>query len=202
MPPPAQARDAVYRTIADPTMTAAEKAAAIQAIKGLNDQARQIESAGGGLAAVPMGGAADTHLLAPAGTGLRPFAPGEYVQNPDGSWSSERSMTVQTPRLAGGKYTVIPSVYLRDGKPVEAGSEDEAVKLALESGKKWQPFPSLQKAEDYSIQRENEWQKFERPEDATVIAPLYQGPALPPDRRQTLMLASLRQPTAGPEIVR
>lgn len=197
MPPPAQARDQVYRAVADPKMTAAQKAAAIKAIAGLNDQARQISDA---FIMPPMGGASDTHLLAPAGAGLRPFAPGEYVQNPDGSWSSERSMTIQDPRVAGGKWAVIPSVYLRDGKPVEAPDEDAAVKLAVESGKKYRAFPSLQTAEDFSIQRENDWQKFERPEDATSIAPLYEADASPAvDRRQALMLASLRQPTAYPE---
>lgn len=195
MPPPVQARDAVYRAVADPKMSAAQKAEAIRAIAGLNDQARQIESS---YVMPPMGGATDTHLLAPAGAGLRPFAPGEYVQNPDGSWSSERSMTIQDPHVAGGQWSVIPSVYLRDGKPIEAKDEDDAVKLAIESGKKWQGFPSLDAAENYSIQRENEWQGFERPADARVIAPLYEGPALPDDRRQALALASLKQPVGGP----
>ncbi len=126
----------------------------------------------------PIGGAAEMRLrpeLAPkVPTGAaRPFAPGEYVTNPDASWSSEVSLTVQHPRLNGGKATVIPSLWIKDGKPYEAKSEDEAVALALASRLPFKAYKSMDEAEKASIQREAEWQPLKRPEDAASINPLW-----------------------------
>lgn len=123
----------------------------------------------------PMGGVADMHLRpelapkVPAGA-ARPFAPGEYVNNPDGSWSSERSMTVQNP---DGSWTVVPSVWIKNGRPYEAKSEDEAQSLAAASKLPFQKFGSLEQAEKYAVDREAAWQPLQRPEDAASIPPLW-----------------------------
>jgi hypothetical protein len=155
-------------------LTPAEQAAALQGIAGANAQAQQIRDT---YTMPPMGGKADLHLFSPAPEqGVRPFAPGEFVQNPDASWSSERSLTVQDPRLNKGKWSVIPSIYLKNGSPYEAKDEDEAVKLAGQTGYQWRSFPDLKTADQFSIDRENEWQKFEKPEDARSVAPLYSSP--------------------------
>lgn len=53
------------------------------------------------------------------------------VQNPDGSVSTERSITVTDPRLNNGKPTNIPSML--DGKQV---SQEEAIKRIIEAGGK------------------------------------------------------------------
>lgn len=110
--------------------------------------------------AVPMGAA-------------RPFAPGEYVRNNDNSWSSEISMTVEHPDLNGGKATVIPSLWLKDGRPYQAKDEDEAVALALASRLPFKPYGSIDEAEKSSIDREAKWQPLKRPEDASSIDPLW-----------------------------
>lgn len=126
----------------------------------------------------PIGSASDMHLRAdiapsvPPGA-ARPFAPGEYVNNPDGSWSSEVSMTVQHPKLNGGKATVIPSLWIKNGKPYEAKNEDEAVALALASRLPFRSYKSMDEAERASIAREASWQPLKRPEDAASISPLW-----------------------------
>src|SRR6185437_4659995 len=84
----------------------------------------------------------------------RPFAPGEWLQNPNGSWSSEISTTVQDAKLNGGRATVIPTLWLINGKPVRV-SEDDAVGLAIKSGLRFRSFPSMDAAEKFSIDREN-----------------------------------------------
>src|SRR5215471_8191658 len=66
----------------------------------------------------------------------RPFAPGEWLQNPDGSWSNERTTTVapgDEPQLMGGRAAVIPRLWVLNGKPYLA-SEDEAAQFAAKSG--------------------------------------------------------------------
>lgn len=103
----------------------------------------------------------------------RPFAPGEYVDNPDGSWSSEISMTVEgDKRFNGGKPTVIPSIWIIGGKPVRAKNEDEAVEYALKSGLKFKPFNSIAEAEKFATDREDVWQKVGR-NGAGKIPPLW-----------------------------
>lgn len=106
---------------------------------------------------------------------VRPLAPGEYIKNPDGSWSSEVSMTVTDPRLNGGKPTVVPSMWLIGGKPHLAANDGEAVSLALDSGLSFKSFGTIPEAEKFAISREAAWQKLQRPEDASSVAPLY-GP--------------------------
>lgn len=110
----------------------------------------------------------------------RPFAPGEYVNNPDGSWSSEVSMTVQNPKLNGGKATVIPSMWLKDGKPYIAANEDEAAAYANASGLKFRSYPSIQAADKASVDREAQWQPIQNPSDARKIAPLWDNASAAP----------------------
>jgi hypothetical protein len=63
------------------------------------------------------------------------------VQNADGSYSTEISITVTDPRLNGGKPTNIPSLW--GGKVV---SENQAVQNALASGKTYQSFDTIDSA--------------------------------------------------------
>jgi hypothetical protein len=104
----------------------------------------------------------------------RPFAPGEYVDNPNGSWSSEISMTVTHPDLNGGKPTVIPSMWLNNGQPVRARNEDQAVKYAVQSGLKFNSFDTIDQADAFANDREAQWQKVGR-EGAAQLPPLYSG---------------------------
>lgn len=103
----------------------------------------------------------------------RPFAPGEYVRNPDGGWSSEISVSVSHPQLNGGAPTNIPSLWLVNGKPYRAHNEDEAAELAVKSGLSWPTFKSFDDADAAATARENDWQKLKRPEDAVKVKPLW-----------------------------
>jgi hypothetical protein len=102
----------------------------------------------------------------------RPFAPGEYIDNNDGSWSSERSMTVTDPRLNGGRATIIPSLWIRDGNPYQARDEREASDLAAASGVPFRGYGSIPEAERASIDRERRWQKLS-PETSGQMEPLW-----------------------------
>lgn len=103
----------------------------------------------------------------------RPFAPGEYVSNPNGSWSSEITMTVQGDKsFNNGLPTVIPSLWLKNGKPYVAKNEDEAIELAKKSGLNFPSFDSLEQADRYSNMREKAWQNI-APSQAYRVPPLY-----------------------------
>lgn len=62
-------------------------------------------------------------------------------KNSDGSHSTELSITVTDPRLNEGRPTNIPSLWA--GKVVD---EDEAVGNALNAGKSYQSFGSIEEA--------------------------------------------------------
>lgn len=165
-------RDQVYATVAHPTMAAADKAAMLKRLAAADQQAQSIQDTN---VMGPLGGVAETHLRpdiapkVPAGA-ARPYAPGEYTDNPDRSWSSERSMTVQKP---DGSWSVLPSLWLQGGKPYEAKSEDEAIRLAQASKLPFRKFPSLQAADKFAIDREAAWQPIQNPADADKIPPLW-----------------------------
>ncbi len=103
----------------------------------------------------------------------RPFAPGEYVRNPDGSWSSEVTMSVQNPKLNGGRATNIPSMWLKDGKPYIAKDEDEAAGYATQSGLPFRSYDNIDAANQASIDRESAWQPIQNPKDARRVEPLW-----------------------------
>jgi len=106
----------------------------------------------------------------------RPFAPGEWNQNPDGGWSSEETVTVSgDPNFNGGKPTVLPSLWVKDGKAYVTKDEDEATALARASGLSWPSFPDMTAAEKFANERETKWQGM-KPADASKIAPLWQKP--------------------------
>lgn len=108
----------------------------------------------------------------------RPFAPGEYVRNPDGGWSSEISMTVEHPDMNNGQPTVIPSLWIANGKPYRAADEDEAVSLAQQSKLPFPSFGSMDAADQFANKREDSWQKIDAadPTAARTIAPLWKFP--------------------------
>lgn len=125
----------------------------------------------------------------------RPFAPGEYVANPDGSWSSEISMTVVNPELNGGKPTNIPSLWVVNGKAYRAQSEDEAAALAVRSGLSWPAFASVEIADKAASDREAKWQGL-KPEQASSIPPLWSPQGARPSGVTTQPAAA--QPPARP----
>lgn len=99
----------------------------------------------------------------------RPLAPGEYLTNPDGSWSSEMTYTVPF----GDGWAVLPGMWIVDGKPVRV-SEDQAAEYAKQSGLDWQSYPDEATAEKASQEREATWQTM-KPQDAGREPPLWLG---------------------------
>jgi hypothetical protein len=112
----------------------------------------------------------------------RPMGAGEYFQNQSGSWSNEITGTVQDPNLNGGKPTVVPTVWIKNGQVFRV-SEDEAIQLAIQSGLTFPSFADAKTAEDFSTAREANWQNI-KPGDASVPAlwtqPQQQAPAADP----------------------
>jgi hypothetical protein len=109
----------------------------------------------------------------------RPFGPGEFVKNSDGSWSNEYSVTVEDPRQAG-RFMVVPSLWLQNGKPT-LFSEDQAAETAANSSLSFPTFGSEKKAEAYADMREGHWQQV--PEGRSdLLSPLWtHNPAPHPD---------------------
>jgi hypothetical protein len=88
---------------------------------------------------------------------IRPFGPGEFVQNSDGGWSNEYSVTVEDPRQPG-RFMVVPSLWLIQGKPTLL-SEDQAAETAIKSGLSFPSFNDEKSAEAFSTARESKWQQ-------------------------------------------
>lgn len=100
----------------------------------------------------------------------RPLAPGEYLRNPNGSWSSEMTYTVPY----NGGFAVVPGMWIVDGKPVRV-DEDQATEYARQSGLNFQTYPDEATAEKASQAREDQWQTMQ-PQDAGKVAPLWAKP--------------------------
>jgi hypothetical protein len=79
---------------------------------------------------------------------LRPFAPGEFVQNNDGSISTERSVTIQGP---DGSWMNVPSLWMAPNGPQDFGTDEAAIFDAADyyertTGKKFPRFGTVEEA--------------------------------------------------------
>lgn len=80
------------------------------------------------------------------------------IQNPDGSQSTERSRTVQTPQ----GWANVPSLWFNDGGYVDLGeySDDELSEFAqgyeLDTGHRFPRFKSLKEAEAAAKRRSDQ----------------------------------------------
>ena len=96
----------------------------------------------------------------------RPLKKGEFLQNKNGSKSTERTISVNHPDLNGGRPTLIPTIYVDGGKIVEHSSmtatgeidvsrdqEEAATRAAIASGMKYPDFDDHDKATKFAIQR-------------------------------------------------
>jgi hypothetical protein len=73
------------------------------------------------------------------------------INNKDGSYSTERSITVQAKELNNGRFTNIPSIW--DGRQLEPR---EAVGRAIKSGQKYDHFDTVEEAEKSAKERSAE----------------------------------------------
>ena len=84
---------------------------------------------------------------AAAGGGVRPFQAGEFVQNPDGTQSTERTVTIQTPT---GEWVNVPSLWMGQAGPQQLNDNQIAGAMQAYEAQTGQSFPrfgSLQEAE-------------------------------------------------------
>ena len=72
---------------------------------------------------------------------------GNAISNPDGSFSTVRSASVQDERLNNGQPTLIPTIW--DGKELDPR---EAIKKAIASKEQWPAFETNQQADIASFQ--------------------------------------------------
>lgn len=80
------------------------------------------------------------------------------LQNPDGSVSTEESMTVTSPRLNNGAPTNIPSIWGGKRPPFDPGTleaEEWAIDQAANSGQTFETFPSIEDAVKAARARSN-----------------------------------------------
>src|SRR4029077_8671406 len=109
----------------------------------------------------------------------RPFAPGEWIDNPGGGWSSEETTTVQG---ADGRWINVPTLWLKNGKPYVAASPEEAAQLAKQSGLTFRSYATVKDANSAAEQRELRWNQMGDPSTwgktnpAQAIPPLWEQP--------------------------
>lgn len=101
----------------------------------------------------------------------RPLAPGEWIDNPNGSWSSEISATIQN---SDGSWSVVPGMWIVNGKPRHV-NEDIATQYAQSSGLTFPKYRTLDEAEKAATDRESVWQGV-KPQEASKITPLWRSP--------------------------
>jgi hypothetical protein len=120
-------------------------------------------------------------LKAPAPVGTaRPFDSGEWMVNPNGSWSSEMANTIQHPALNNGQPTNVPTLWIIDGKPTRVTDEQAAI-LAAKSGLNFPAYRSKQEAQEVATVRENNWQSTE-PQNSGSVPTIWSRPPQPTPR--------------------
>lgn len=97
---------------------------------------------------------------------VRTLIPGEFVQNRDGSRSTERTITVTHPLLNNGKPTNIPTIFKQGPKIIELdvndkGIEDKAVDFALKTRQNFPSFETIDDAVNQAIKRSKEGGAFQ-----------------------------------------
>lgn len=107
-------------------------------------------------------------------TSFRPLAPGEYIANPGGSWSSEITYGVNDPRLNGNAPTVVPTLWVKNGQAYRV-TPQKAIELALASGIRFPSFPNWKEANQFTINREHQWDAVGR-HDAHQVPALWETP--------------------------
>jgi hypothetical protein len=86
--------------------------------------------------------------LAAAGAVSAPIPEVIPVQNPDGSMSSEKTISVEVDELNGGRITLLPSIVA--GQQL---SDEEAIRHALRSGLQYPSFDSHEEANAFAAAR-------------------------------------------------
>ena len=83
----------------------------------------------------------------------RPFQPGEFVSNPDGSRSTERTVTFEM----DGKFVNVPSLWMGKYGPVRLTDQEHIYRVMDDyergTGKRFKRFNSIEDALDVARKR-------------------------------------------------
>lgn len=95
---------------------------------------------------------------------LRPFSPGEFLDNQDGSRSTERTITFNI----GGKEVLVPSLWMTDEGPVDLSKNPETIVRAVRSfeertGRRFPRFNSPKEAGAFAKSRSSKGAVFTGP---------------------------------------
>src|SRR3990167_5651151 len=88
---------------------------------------------------------------------FRPFKPGEQRKNPDGSISTEITVTIQDPTT--GQWMNVPSLWMTDNGPLELPQSNESLILRAaqryetESGHRFPRYSTVKQAESTAVNR-------------------------------------------------
>jgi hypothetical protein len=98
---------------------------------------------------------------------LRPFRSGEFIENPDGSISTERSVTAKLP---DGQWINLPSLWMGPGGPVDFGDDEDAIVeqgLAFEenTGEEFKRFKTRRQAIDAAKARSSAGGAFSKEQE-------------------------------------
>jgi len=85
---------------------------------------------------------------------IRPFGSGEYIANPDGSMSTERTMTFNIE----GQEVLAPSLWMTPNGPVDLSRNPDTIVRAIieyerRTGKKFPRFKTPEEAKQFAIGR-------------------------------------------------
>lgn len=85
---------------------------------------------------------------------IRPFKKGEFIDNQDGTRSTERSMSLNI----GGKEVLVPSLWMTPDGPVDLSRNPQSLMRVIgafekRSKKKFRRFDSPEEATEFSIKR-------------------------------------------------
>lgn len=111
----------------------------------------------GPAAKIPFGPVKGTLHLLPQFQNLgriRPFGPGEWIDQGEDNWGSEETWTVPV----GKQWWVVPGLWLVDGVPTHV-NEDQAAEYAQQSGLNWPTFDNEKAADKFSNEREQIWER-------------------------------------------
>ena len=126
---------------------------------------------------------------------IRRLRPGEFIQNPDGSRSTERSITVTEQAINQGRPTNIPSIFSIGGESREVPQE-QAVRFAFATGEQFPSFDTMEQAVEAAKARSAAGGRF-----SDQASPVLESPSLTRSALNAIVQGAAGGVAAFPETV-
>lgn len=139
----------------------------------LDTLARMYRKSGAGTVGATLEGESQQPSAGKTTSKIRPFAPGEYIDNADGSISTERTVTIQD---KNGNWVNVPSLWKdANGKTIDLGDDDEKIGRTLNlfetgGGKAFPRFKTVDEAEKAARERSESGGAFS--DDKSLTLPI------------------------------